>query len=53
MNLLGQAYFSKLLIEQHKPRSIKSVAFCGKKDAIMQELACKHDVEIVVIDNKD
>ena len=26
MNLLGQAYFSKLLIKKHSPRSIKTVA---------------------------
>lgn len=50
MYLLGQAYFSKFLIEKHKPRSIKSVAICGRNDDVMQELADQHDVEIVVID---
>ena len=47
--LLGQAYFSKLLIERHEPRSIRVVAICGKSDAIMEELAKSHDVEVVVI----
>jgi hypothetical protein len=49
MYLLGQAYFSKHLIEMHNPRSLKSVAICGKNDAVMAELAAEHDVEIVII----
>lgn len=49
MYLLGQAYFSKLLIEKHNPRSVKSVAICGRNDKVMQELADQHGVEIVVI----
>lgn len=49
MYLLGQAYFSKFLIERHKPRTIKSVAICGKTDIVMEELAKLHNVEIVVI----
>jgi hypothetical protein len=52
MYLLGQAYFSKFLIERHKPRSIRCVAICGKTDAIMEELAQKHNVEIVEINDK-
>lgn len=51
MYLLGQAYFSKFLIERHKPRSIKCVAICGNTDTVMEELAKKHDVEIVEISN--
>lgn len=51
MYLLGQAYFSKFLIERHKPRSIKCLAICGKTDAIMEELAKKHNVEIVIIND--
>jgi len=51
MYLLGQAYFSKFLIERHKPRSVKCVAICGKTDAIMEELAHKHNIEIVVIND--
>jgi hypothetical protein len=49
MYLLGQAYFSKFLVEKHNPRSIKTVAICGKTDKVMQELALQHGVEIVVI----
>lgn len=50
MYLLGQAYFSKFLIEKHKPKSVKSVAICGRNDKVMQELADQHGVEIVVIE---
>lgn len=49
MYLLGQAYFSKLLIEMHKPRSVKSVAICGRGDVMMEKLAEEHGVEVVVI----
>lgn len=50
MYLLGQAYFCKFLIAKHKPRSIRSVAICGRSDDIMEELAIAHGVEVVVID---
>ena len=48
-NLLGQAYFSGLLIQMHNPKSVKSVAICSRNDVIMERLAKKHNVEIVVI----
>ena len=48
MNLLGQAYFSKLLIKKHSPRSIKTVAICGRNDKVMAEFAEKHEVEVIV-----
>ena len=49
MHLLGQAYFSKHLIEMHNPKSIKAIAICEENDAVMAELAAEHDVEIVII----
>ena len=48
MNLLGQAYFSKLLIKKHSPRSIKTVAICGRNDKVMAEFAEKHEVQVIV-----
>ena len=48
MNLLGQAYFSKLLIKKHSPRSIKTVAICGRNDKVMAEFAEKHEIEVIV-----
>ena len=49
MYLLGQAYFSKLVINSFKPRSVKSVAICGRNDNLMQELANMHHIEVIVI----
>ena len=53
MYLLGQAYFSKFLIEKFKPRSIKIVAICSKYDDVTGQLAKDHKVEVVVISDKD
>ena len=53
MYLLGQAYFSRFLLEKFEPKSIRSVAICGREDIIMQELAERHGVEIVVIPDAD
>ncbi|MCS5489299.1 hypothetical protein [Algoriphagus limi] len=50
MYLLGQAYFSKLLMERFNPKSIRSVAICGKGDIIMEQFAKNHDIEVVVLD---
>ncbi|MCI4671818.1 MAG: hypothetical protein MRZ79_26990 [Bacteroidia bacterium] len=52
MYLLGQAYFSKFLLEKHNPKSVRAVAICGKSDKVMEDLAEKHGVEIVVIPDK-
>lgn len=49
MYLLGQAFFSKQLIEKLEPRSVRSVAICGKNDDVISELAASHGVEVVVI----
>ena len=48
MYLLGQAYFSNFLIKKHSPRSIKTVAICGRNDKVMAEFAEKHEVEVIV-----
>jgi hypothetical protein len=53
MYLLGQAYFSRFLLEKFEPKSIRSVAICGREDIIMQELAERHGVEIVVIPDEE
>jgi hypothetical protein len=51
MYLLGQVYFSKLLMEKLNPRSVKMVAICGKSDDVMEKLASTHNIEIVVIND--
>ena len=53
MYLLGQAYFSKLLIKQHKPKTIRVVAICGKSDLAMEALAHQENIEVVVISDQD
>ena len=50
MYLLGQAYFSKILIQMLGARSVKSVAICGRGDLVMEHLAADHGIEVVVID---
>ena len=52
MYLLGQAFFSAQLIELHNPRSVRTVAICGKNDHMMNRLAKKNGIEIVVIPDK-
>jgi hypothetical protein len=50
MYLLGQAYFSKLLVERRfKPRSVRSVAVCTATDAALEPIAAEHGVEVVVV----
>lgn len=53
MYLLGQAYFSIYLIKQLNPKSIKSIAICGRNDVVMEELAKLHGIEIVVISDEE
>lgn len=49
MYLLGQAVFSRRLMEPFKPSSIRSVALCTKGDAVLEPLAKEYGVEVVVI----
>ena len=48
MYLLGQAYFSKFLMERFHPKKIRSVAICARHDRVMEDLAENHEVEVVV-----
>ena len=48
MPLLGQALFSRLLVERWSPRSVRSVAVCTKGDGVLERLAKEHDIEVVV-----
>lgn len=47
MSLLGQAFFSRCLMEKHNPKSIKTVAICGKMDKVLSELAEQQNIEII------
>lgn len=48
MYLLGQAFFSARLIESFSPRSIRTVAICIKGDAVLEPIARKYGVEVVI-----
>ena len=49
MYLMGQAYFSRLLLEAFEPSSIKTVAICGSNDPVMARLCQAHEIEVIVI----
>jgi hypothetical protein len=48
MYLLGQAVFSRRLMERFRPASIRSVAICIKGDEVLEPLAREYGVEVVV-----
>ena len=48
MCLLGQALFSRHLMEGFGPKSIRVVAICTKGDVVMEALAEKYEIEVVV-----
>ena len=48
MYLLGQALFSRHLMERFGPKSTRSVAICTKGDVVMEALAEKYEIEVVV-----
>ena len=52
MYLMGQAFFSRELMKTFKPKSIKTVAICGKDDTVMRYLCKEFDIEVVVYDVK-
>lgn len=50
MYLMGQALFSRHLLEPYKPRSIRSVALCTKDDTVLRPLLERYeglDVEVI------
>ena len=49
MYLLGQALFSRLLIEgRFAPRSVRAVALCAADDAVLRPLAERFGIEVIV-----
>ena len=49
MGLMGQALFSRDLLEKHNPRSVESIAICASGDSVLEEIANKHNVKVVII----
>lgn len=52
MNLLGQAVFSAELMKSHRPKSIRSVAICVAGDSVLEPVANKFGIEVVVYESK-
>ena len=48
MAVLGQALFSRELMRAFNPRTVMSVAICGRDDAALRPLAEKYGIEVVV-----
>ena len=48
MSLLGQALFSRELIARLEPRSVRTVALCSAGDAVLEAIATKFGIEVVV-----
>tara|TARA_Y100001934_G_C12167891_1_gene685229 strand:+ start:284 stop:688 length:405 start_codon:yes stop_codon:yes gene_type:complete len=53
MYLMGQAFFSRELLKSFNPKSIRTVAICGKGDEKMERLCKKQRIEVVVIPEKE
>ena len=49
MYLMGQAYFTREILKRFNPKSIKTVAICGKGDTEMEALCKKENIEVVII----
>lgn len=52
MYLMGQALFSKELMLEYEPSSVKTVAICKASDPVMEALCEKYNIEVVVIGNE-
>ena len=51
MYLLGQAFFSRLLIKKYcKPKTVRTIALCTIDDAVLRPFAERYGIEIVVDD---
>jgi hypothetical protein len=53
MYLMGQAFFSKQILQRFKPKSIRTVAICGKADKEMEILCKANAIEVVVIKDSE
>ena len=51
MYLMGQAFFSKELMKGFNPKSIRTVAICGKDDSEMRSLSEKFGIEVIVYED--
>lgn len=49
MYVLGQAFFSRVLIEERfAPKSVRTVALCAADDAVLRPIAERYGIEVVI-----
>lgn len=53
MYLMGQAFFSKQIMQRFNPKSIRTVAICGEFDEEMELLCKANAIEVVVIKDSE
>jgi len=46
---MGQAFFTREILKRFKPKTIKTVAICGKGDTEMEILCEKEKIEVVIM----
>ena len=49
MSVMGQAFFSRELLQKLNPASIKSVIICGQDDHVLRQLCNQYQIEVVVM----
>lgn len=50
MSLMGQAVFSRELMKPFMPASIRTVALCGRDDALLRPLAERYGIKVEIDD---
>ena len=50
MYLMGQAFFSRELVNALNPKSIRTVAICAQDDSEMHALCDKFQIEVVILE---
>ena len=53
MYLMGQAFFSRELLQPLQPQSVRTVALCSRDDTVLRPVAEKYGIEVVVLDIGD
>ena len=52
MNVMGQALFSRMLLELHSPKSVESVILVSKNDSVLMDFCNRYNIEVIVISEK-
>lgn len=52
MGIMGQALFSMDIMKRFNPRSVKTVAICGRTDKELVSICDRYGIEVVVISDE-